>query len=404
MQQVLKQYTAVKNRDQLRCNAAFFMGILRQITDTKQAKAPSVATKSSVLIVPKPLEADPSSVNPEAKHKLAELYSQGSLDSALMDQHCMGLLAAVPKSLQVAAVTSIAENIIAADNKRGYITQLLKNVQASAASSAMAAVRPGPLQHARSGNAAAGTKVLSNTGKLINPNEVSIRLNPSSVFYDPDLAMCWRVLTRQDKAEWQVKVARGKHPKPTYLSKPRQKLAGQLHPGHALYHAATAAAWKYTDAAVKEDLLHSADQTGEAICLLPNHHSPEPDPDFHDVDFPPLGGMEVSKPDAASGSTANPGPPSRAAGAGAVNSNASTGISASHAGMAHCTKDTTAGGAKLDALPLYNMGMAFQQSLSLQDISQADSSIARNKPLTGALPQVLMQSVLHTLCMTARRA
>ena len=74
------------------------------------------------------------------------------------------------------------------------------------------------------------------------------------------------------------------------VSKPRQQLAWQLHPGHPQYHAATAAAWKYKDVVVKEELLRSADRTGEAIKLFPVEPRPTTaEPVFHDADFPALG-------------------------------------------------------------------------------------------------------------------
>lgn len=393
--QVLEQYANVQHRDQLRCNAAFFMGLLRQVANGRQARAPSLAKKNSVLIVPKPLVADPSTVSPEAKAKLAELHSQGTLESALMDQHCLGLLAAIPASLQVSALISIAGSISAADNKRACITQLLKSIQASATSTAAAAPKSGVAQLAKSGNAAASPKLVSNTGRIINPNDISIRLNPSSVFYDPDLAMSWRVLTRQDKADWQTKATAGKHPKLADLSKPRQKLARQLHVGHAQYHAATAAAWKHTDSAIKESLLLNADNTGQPISLLQCQQRPNPDPDFHDMDFPLLQGMQASKPNQATGSEVDPAtaaPPAATSGSSQqTNNGTSSSIPVSQEGRAQDIHGNSVGGldcSSPSALPMYNMGMAFQQSLSLQDISQADPITAKPKSLTDDVSQV----------------
>ncbi len=379
---MLQQYANVKHRDQLRCNAAFFMGLLKQVTEGKPPRVHSSAGKSSVLIVPKPLEADPSTVSPEAKQKLAELYSLGILDSTLMDQHCLGLLAAIPAFLQVHAICCLAEGISVAENKRAYITQLLKSIRASAGSSAAAALAPS--------KAAANVKLVSNTGKVINPNDISIRLNPSSIFYDADLATCWRVLTRQDKAGWQLKAAAGKHPKLASLSKPRQKLARQLHPGHAHFHAATAAVWKHTDPGIKEDLLHDADRTGEPITVLPQrHHRQEPDPQFHDVDFPPLGGMQASNSIEESGATADQVTESAVSATGLSTEKTIDGAPLSQSFRTERSSGSSdIRDSQPNALPLYNMGMAFQQSLSLQDISQADPSMARNKPLTDTLSEV----------------
>ena len=369
------------------------MGLLRQVSEGKQAK-----TQNSVLIVPKPAAADLSTVSPEAKQKLAELYSQGTLDSAWVDHHCMGLLAALETSSQVNAVITIAANINAAENKRGYITQLLKNMWASAATNAAVAPKPEPSQHGTSGTALTSTKVLSNTGKVINPNEVSIRLNPSSVFYDANLTMCWRVLSRQQKAEWQVKVAQGKQPKLVSLSKPLQQLARHLHPGHAQYHAPTAAAWKNLDTAVKEELLRNANQDDGPIHVLPRQHTPKPrqhtpkpDPEFQEVDFPPLRGVCGSPPETES--IADLGTTHEASIAKhrhpQTDNETSVSTLASQAEVMQDPGGDIAGGSKPHALPLYNMGMAFQQSLSLQDIAQADPSIARNKPLMNSLSQVL---------------
>ncbi len=381
--QVLQQYANVKHRDQLRCNAAFFMGLLKQVTEGKPPRVHSTAGKSSVLTVPKPLEADPSTVSLEAKQKLAELYSLGILDSTLMDQHCLGLLAAIPAFLQVHAISCLAEGISVAENKRAYITQLLKSIRASAGSSAAAAIPS---------KAAANVKLVSNTGKVINPNDISIRLNPSSIFYDADLAMSWRVLTRQDKAGWQLKAAAGKHPKLASLSKPRQKLARQLHPGHAHFHAATAAVWKHTDPGIKEDLLHDADSTGEPITVLPHHQRLEPDPQFHDVDFPPLGGVQASNSIEESSATADQVTES-AVSATCLSTDKT--IDGAPLSQRFRTEQSSGNSNTRDsqpsALPLYNMGMAFQQSLSLQDISQADPSVARNKPLTDTLSEVPLQ-------------
>ncbi len=390
--QVLEQYANVKHRDQLRCNAAFFMGLLKQVTDGKPPRVPSSAGKSSVLTVPKPLEADPSTVSPEAKQKLAELYSLGILDNTLMDQHCLGLLAAIPACLQVHAISCLAEGISVAENKRAYITQLLKSIRASAGSSAAAALKSGMTPLATPSKAAANIKLVSNTGKVINPNDISIRLNPSSIFYDADLAMCWRVLTRQDKAGWQVKAAAGKHPKLASLSKPRQKLARQLHPGHAHFHAATAAVWKHTDPGIKEDLLHDADSTGEPITVLPHHQRLEPDPQFHDMDFPPLGGVQASNPIEESGATADQITESAVSATGLSTEKTINGAPLSQ----RFRTEQSSGSSDIrdsqpNALPLYNMGMAFQQSLSLQDISQGDPSMARDKPLTDTLSEVPLQ-------------
>jgi len=382
---VLEQYANVKHRDQLHCNAAFFMGLLKQVTEGKPPRVHSSAGKGSVLTVPKPLEADPSTVSPEAKQKLAELYSLGILDSNLMDQHCLGLLAAIPAFLQVHAISCLAEGISVAENKRAYITQLLKSIRASAGSSAAAAIPS---------KAAANVKLVSNTGKVINPNDISIRLNPSSIFYDADLAMSWRVLTRHDKAGWQLKAAAGKHPKLTSLSKPRQKLARQLHPGHAHFHAATAAVWKHTDPGIKEDLLHDADSTGEPISVLPHHHHQrlEPDPQFHDMDFPPLGGVQASYSTEASGAAADQITESAVSATGISTQKTIDGTPSSQRFRAEQRSGSSnIRDSQPNALPLYNMGMAFQQSLSLQDISQADPSMAPNKPLTDTLSEVPLQ-------------
>ena len=376
--QVLEQYANIKHRDQLRCNAAFFMGLLKQVAEKKQTPP--------VLVVPKPVPVDPTCVSPEAKHRLAELYSQGILEPALMDQHCMGLLAALPKAAQINAVVHVAANIGEAENKRGYITQLLKNMRASAVSIAGTASKTGLQQHPKAGSSAVGGKVLSNTGKLINPNEVSIRLNPSSIFYDAELAMCWRVLTKQDKFDWQNRLAKGKQMQLTSLSQPRQKLAQQLQPGHPQYHAATASAWKYTDAAAKEELLQSADESGEAIQLI--LQQPQPplpaaavEPEFHEIDFPPLGGQIETTTIKAAGSESDIG-------------SAMPGCLSDYTSLQMCPKtdndklgiaDAPAGDLGPQALPLYNMGMAFQQSLSLQDINKSEPS---NPPSKDCLASV----------------
>lgn len=390
--QVLEQYANVKNRDQLRCNAAFFMGLLKQVTDGKPPRVPSSAGKSSVLIVPKPLEADPSTVSPEAKQKLAELYSLGILNRNLMDQHCLGLLAAIPALLQVHAISCLAEGISVANNKRAYITQLLKSMRASAGSSVAPALKLDLTPLAIPSKAAANVKLVSNTGKVINPNDISIRLNPSSIFYDADLAMCWRVLTRQDKAGWQAEAAAGKHPKLASLSKPRQKLARQLHPGHAQFNAATAAVWKHTDLGIKEDLLHEADSTGEPITVLPQHLRLQPDPHFHDMDFPPLGGVQASDSTEESGDIADQATESAVSATGLTTQKTIDGAPLSP----RFRTEQSSGSSDIrdsqpNALPLYNMGMAFQQSLSLQDISQGHPSMARNKPLTDTLSEVPLQ-------------
>ena len=376
------------------------MGLLKQVTEGKPPRVHSTAGKSSVLTVPKPMEADPSTVSPEAKQKLAELYSLDILDSTLMDQHCLGLLAAIPAILQVHALSCLAEGISVAENKRAYITQLLKSIRASAGSSASAAIPS---------NAAANVKRVTNTGKVINPNDISIRLNPSSIFYDADLAMSWRVLTRQDKAGWQLKAAAGKHSKLASLSKPRQKLARQLHPGHAHFHATTAAVWKHTDPGIKEDLLHDADSTGEPISVLPHHHRLEPDSQFHDVDFPPLGGLQASHSTEASGAAADQITESAVSATGISTEKTIDSTPSSQrfrSGQSSGSSDLR--DSQPNALPLYKMGMAFQQSLSLQDISQADPSMPQNKPLTDTLSEVPLQlqsSVqLFGMLVSGRRA
>ena len=363
--QVLEQYANIKHRDQLRCNAAFFMGLLKQVAEKKQT--------APVLVVPKSVPVDPTFVSSEAKHKLAELYSQAVLDPALMDQHCMGLLAALPKAAQLCALARIAANICDEENKRGYITQLLKNMRASAVSIAGTASKAGLQQHTKAGSTAVGGKVLSNTGKLINPNEVSIRLNPSSIFYDAELAMCWRVLTKQDKFDWQNRLAKGKQMKLTNLSQPRQKLAQQLQPGHPQYHAVTASAWKDTDASAREELLQSADESGEAIQLIPQQPRPPPaaepvEPEFHEIDFPPLGGqIETSTHKAVgSGSVIGHALP------GSVSDYTSLDMGLQPDNDKLGVSGASAGDAEPQMLPLYNMGMAFQQSLSLQDINKSD--------------------------------
>ena len=208
-----------------------------------------------ISAVPRSQPAVASTLSPEAEQKLAGLYSQGILEPALLDQHCLGLLARLPHNAQLAAVTRMAANINGpqAKNKREYVSQLLKRMLGSA-------------------------------------NEFNLKLDPCSIFYNTNLAMCWRVLTKQDKTEWQNRFANGKQIKLSNLSHTRQKLAQQLHRGHPEYQATTAAAWKNTDAARKDTLLLSADQTGEAIELLPDK-PPQPkvaEPEFHETDFPPL--------------------------------------------------------------------------------------------------------------------
>lgn len=174
-------------------------------------------------------------------------------------------------------------------NDPGHTPQPRKEPHAPPISAAATGSKLGLQQHHQAGNLAVGGSVLSLTGKVINPNEVSIRLNPSSPFYDVQLALCWRVLTRQDKCNWQTRLAKGKRMKVASLSKPRQQLAWQLHPGHPQYHAATAAAWKHKGAAVKEGLLRSADDTGQAIKLFPDEPRPTTaEPVFHEADFPAL--------------------------------------------------------------------------------------------------------------------
>lgn len=388
--QVLEQYANIKHRDQLRCNAAFFMGLLKQVADKKQT--------APVLVVPKPAASDLTTVSPDIKQKLTELYSQGILEPALMDQHCLGLLAALPRDAQLSALTHIAVHLGETENKRGYITQLLKNMRASGVSVAGTANKTGLQPYPKAGGVTIGGKVLSNTGKLINPNDVSIRLNPSSIFYDAELAMCWRVLSKQDKCDWQIKLGKGKQMKLANLSQPRQKLAQQLHPGHPQYHAATAVAWKYTDAAAREGMLLSADETGEAIKLLLDQPNPAAaaEPEFHDFDFPPLGGptdkqaskqagalMEIGSADlhgsalpkwTSDDSVDSDNCPQTAlqTDTGMVGA-----VPASHAGM----MQASAGDLQPKTLPLYNMGMAFQQSLSLQDISKSDPSRPSADPL-----------------------
>ena len=366
--QVLEQYADIKHRDQLRCNAAFFMGLLKQVAEKEKKQTPPV------LVVPKSLPADPTFVSPEAKQKLAEMYTQGILEPAIMDQHCMGLLAALPKAPQLSALICIAANIREAENKRGYITQLLKNMRASAVSIAgTVSIKPGLQHHPKAGSMAIGGKALSNTGKLINPNEVSIRLNPSSIFYDAELAMCWRVLTKQDKFDWQNRLAKGKQLKLTNLSLPRQELAQQLHPGHPQFHSATASAWKYTDAAAKEELLRSADDTGQAIKLIPEQPrpaKPAPEPEFHEIDFPPLGGPTETETLEAAGCVPDIG--AALPGSASSYSCLQTGLQADASTAAHGVVPASAGDVRPKALPLYNMGMAFQQSLSLQDINKSD--------------------------------
>lgn len=388
--QVLEQYANIKHRDQLRCNAAFFMGLLKQVADQKQT--------APVLVVPKPAAADPTTVSPDTKQKLTELYTQGILEPALMDQHCLGLLAALPRDAQLSALTHIAVHLGEAENKRGYITQLLKNMRASAVSAAGTASKTGLQPYPKAGGVTIVGKVLSNTGKLINPNDVSIRLNPSSIFYDAELAMCWRVLSKQDKCDWQNQLGKGKQVKLANLSQPRQKLAQQLHPGHPQYHAATAVAWKYTDAAAREGVLLSADETGEAIKLLLDQPNPAAaaEPEFHDFDFPPLGGPSDKQASKQAGALMEMGSADLHGSAlpkwtsdDSVDSDncpltalqTDTGmlgtVPASHAGM----MQASAGGLRPKTLPLYNMGMAFQQSLSLQDISKSDPSRPSADPL-----------------------
>ena len=377
--QVLEQYANIKHRDQLRCNAAFFMGLLKQVADKKQTP--------SVLVVAKSVPVNPSFVSPDAKQKLAELYSQGILEPALMDQHCMGLLAVLPKAAQLSALIHIAANIGEAEDKRGYITHLLKNMRASAVSKAGTASKAGLPQQPKAGSTAVGGKVLSNTGKLINPNEVSIRLNPSSIFYDAELAMCWRVLTKQDKFDWQNRLAKGKQMKLTNLSQPRQKLAQQLQPGHPQYRAATASAWKFTDAPTKEELLKSADVSGEAIQLIPQQSTPPlpsaaaVEPEFHEIDFPPLGGQIEINTIKAAGSGSDIGASLHGSFPDYTSLQMGLQTYEGKPGIA----DASAGDEGSQTLPLYNMGMAFQQSLSLQDINKSDRS---NPPSTDCLASV----------------
>ena len=263
-----------------------------------------------VLAVPRAKPAVATTVGLEAEQKLAELYSQGILEPALLDQHCLGLLARLPKNAQVVALTRMAANIKDphVKNKRGYVSHLLK-------------------------------RLLSRAG------DFDLKLNPCSILYDANLAMCWRVLTKQDKWVWQNRFAKGKQIKLASLSRPRQMLAQQLHQDHSQYHAATAAAWKNTHSAIKEALLQSADQTGEAIKLLPDEQpkpkaAKAPEPEFHETDFPPLGmtthtqhGPGFSKP-MTSGNSSLPGAgvPSQAAGWFTCN----RGLHAVHAVLSVC--------------------------------------------------------------------
>ena len=371
--QVLEQYANIEHRDQLRCNAAFFMGLLKQVMEKKQAVP--------VVTVRKPGPADSAKVSLKAEQKLDELCSQGLLNAALMDQHCMGLLAALPKATQLSAVASIAANVGEAQNKHGYITQLLKNMRASAVSLVGRVSKPASQQHANLGGIAPGGKVVSNTGKLINPNEVSIRLNPSSIFYDAELAMCWRVLTKQDKYDWQSRLAKGKQVKLSSLSKPRQKLAHQLHPGHVQYDAATASAWKHSDALLKEELLLSADATGELIQLIPSEPQPiaATELEFHEIDFPLLGGSTSLQPKQAAACMPKQGNAmlESASESSSLQTDPNTEKCSSRVAR-DCPASTLPGSSNpvqdkhSESQPLYNMGMAFQQSLSLQDINKSD--------------------------------
>ena len=226
------------------------------VLEKTQAPQISALGTARVLAVPRAKPAVATIVSPQAEQKLAELYSQGILEPALLDQHCLGLLARLPYNAQLAALTRMAANINGpqAKNKREYVSQLLK-------------------------------PMVGRTG------EFHLKLDPCSIFYDANLAMCWRVLTKQDKWEWQNRFAKGKQIKLANLSHPRQMLAQQLHRGHPEYHAATAAAWKNTGFARKEALLLSADQTGEAIKPLPDEQTKPKlaEPEFHETDFPPLG-------------------------------------------------------------------------------------------------------------------
>ena len=377
--QALQQYANVRHRDKLRCNAAFFMGLLKQVAEGKAGKAQIPELNS-----PKPLFTTPSSISPEARQKLNELYTQGVFDSTFMQGPCLGLLAALPKSAQLGAVVTLAMKIDSATNKQAYITQRLKGM--IMASNAASGLYKGH-QSLKPGTASAVNKLVSNTGKVINPNEVSIRLNPSSAFYDSDLAMCWRVLTKQDKAAWQARIGSGQRPKLKSLSLPRQKLAKQLHPSSNQYHHATAAAWKHIDAADKESLLQTADATGEDICTAHSQPKQNPDPSFLDMDFPPLGGSPESQPKKAKEEDNDH---STAAAQAAVTSNT---VSQTHTGIDNSMVSDTEDAAS-ENMPLHNMGMAFQHSFSLMDMMQPDPSIATSSP-TGISRQV-MQTVGKT--------
>ena len=217
-----------------------------------------------------PRSAVATTLSPEAAQKLAELYSQGILEPALLDQHCLGLLARLPQNAQLTALTRVSEHISSAADKRGYVSQLLKHM-------------------------------------LLRAHDFNLKLDPCSFCYDAKLAMCWRVLTKQEKWEWRNRLARGKQIRLADLSRPRQILAQQLHRSSPKHPTAAAAVWKRTDAATKDALLLSADQTGEAIKLRPDEQpkpkkpeQPNPKPaetEFHESNFPPLGKIAYSQQD-----------------------------------------------------------------------------------------------------------
>lgn len=216
-----------------------------------------------MLTVPKPKPAVASTLSPEAAQKLAELYTQGILEPALLDRYCLGLLARLPQNAQLVALARMSANISSASDKRGYVSQLL-------------------------------------THMLSRANDFNYRLDPGSFCYDANLAMCWRVLTKQEKREWQSRLAQGKQIRLDKLSHPRQVLAQQLHRDHYSQRpTAAAAAWKRTDAATKDALLLSADQTGIAIKLVPDEqpNSRAAGPEFHESDFPPLDRTAYSQQD-----------------------------------------------------------------------------------------------------------
>lgn len=374
--QVLQQYANVKHRDKLRCNAAFFMGLLRQVLDSRAGRR-----QASVLVVPKPPAPPPCNLSPDASRKLTELYRQGMLDPGLMGP-CMGLLAALPKSAQLGAVVTIAMDIDSAQNKQAFVVQTLKGMHAAASSAG--AIKPHQ-PHIKPGSGSADSRFISNTGKIINPNEVSIRLNPSSAFYDPDLTMCWRVLTKHDKANWQMQIANGQRPKLSSLSLPRQQLAEKLHPGQPHYDNSTAAAWKHTDAAEKEMLLLDADTTGRSISIAEMQRQPQrkPDPKFEEMDFPPLDSSSILQNYQASGTDA------------ALSSTASIATAGRHP-QTDTSMKTKSSAEELEAMPLHQMGMAFKSSFSLRDMMKADASIAAASQAVSSHGQVSGSKPLST--------